>query len=583
MADIPSSQVSGFSKDIQSVFSNYNEFLQGNCHVFYKARRYGRWYVLKGLKEEFRGNALYEEWLYKEYSVGVSLDHPNVVRVESFEYDNVVGPCIVMEYLEGETLDKWLMHRQSTNDRRKVLNQLLDAVDHCHANNVYHQDLKPSNIMVCSDSNHVKLIDFGLSDGPQYAAFKHNSGTEGFAAPEQHDGKEVDQRADIYALGNLTKMILPHRYRRAIRKAMSVKPSRRQPTVDAFRRSLRSRWWIWVALSLVVVSLLVMAIIPSGRTYSVLLNSGQTVYFKVLQNFPHRKVKLVCPGQQTDPWPWSYDRLEGRMVIPENVVLNGLKYRIVEIDDNAFSGQFGLTEIVLPETIVRIGDAAFLACSGLKDELVIPRSLRSIGLDAFNDCSQLKSVLWQADSCDIEKSRERHNVFYRCSSLRQINVTPNVSHLPEALCCEADSLHIALISDGVIVIPKDFLAKSHLLDSIVFPNTLRVIEHGAFYECNFEEIRFPDAVEVISNYAFSYNNRLRHVVFGKSVRFIGNYAFADCKELESVTVRAAVPPEVQSTTFDGAPATTVLYVPAASLKDYSEHPVWGKFKKIVEI
>ena len=225
--DGPSGIVSGGSGITEPFFSSYEEIGHGTTHVLYKARRYGRWYVLKGLNKELQGNALYEEWLYKEYSIGVQFDHPNIVRIESLEDNVVAGKCIVMEYVEGETLDRWLQHNPSLSERKTVLSQLLDAVNHCHSRNLYHHDLKPSNILVTND-NRVKLIDFGLSDGPQYAVFKQATGTEGFAAPEQVKGDTADQRADIYALGRLIEMIVPHRYRRAVRMANQ---SRASPTV----------------------------------------------------------------------------------------------------------------------------------------------------------------------------------------------------------------------------------------------------------------------------------------------------------------------------------------------------------------
>ena len=104
--DGPSGLVSGGSGITEPFFSNYEEIARGSTHVLFRARRYGRWYVLKGISNELRGNALYEEWLYKEYSVGVSLDNPLLVRVESLEDDAVAGRCIVMEWIASMSDDK---------------------------------------------------------------------------------------------------------------------------------------------------------------------------------------------------------------------------------------------------------------------------------------------------------------------------------------------------------------------------------------------------------------------------------------------------------------------------------------------
>lgn len=110
--------VSGGSGITEAFFSAVEEICRGESHVLYRARRYGRWYVLKALREELRGNPIYEEWLYKEYSVGVSLDHPNIVRVESLEAVDPFGNCIVMEWVEGDPL--------GVRCTREVLDRLLD-------------------------------------------------------------------------------------------------------------------------------------------------------------------------------------------------------------------------------------------------------------------------------------------------------------------------------------------------------------------------------------------------------------------------------------------------------------------------
>lgn len=107
LSNAPSGIVSGGAGITEPFFSSYEEIGQSESHILWRARRFGRWYVLKGLREEFRGNPVYEEWLYKEYSIGVGLDSPYVVRVESLEDDAVAGRCIVMEWVDGKPLDKW--------------------------------------------------------------------------------------------------------------------------------------------------------------------------------------------------------------------------------------------------------------------------------------------------------------------------------------------------------------------------------------------------------------------------------------------------------------------------------------------
>ena len=581
ISDLPSGEVSGAAGLNESFFTNYTLIAQRSHHTFYKARRFGRWYVLKGLNEELRGNVFYEEWLLKEYSIGVRLDHPNVVRVESIETDAIAGKCIVMEYVEGDTLDRWLRRKPSLRERKNILNQLLDAVSHCHSRNVYHHDLKPSNIMVTDDLR-VKLIDFGLSDGPQYAAFKQCSGTENYAAPEQANGDVANHRADIYALGKLIGLILPHRYRKAVRKALNSNPDRRQQSVDELRHMLHNRWWRWVLIVLAIAGLLYLLIRPSQRIRSIRLDSGQTCYYRVLENFPHPRVEFTYPGTEATPWPDNIPPLSGKMVLPESIRLNGINYRVSSIRESAFESQYGLTEVILPKTVNTIKTCAFLSCCGLKDTLYIPQSLTYIYCGAFHDCASITTLIWQADSCSTNADwgavgHEYINSFYRCFSLRTVVMTENVRHLPQA-CFKNSFIKTAIFADGVEDLPSDLFAVCPMLDSIRWPATLRTIGHGAFYQTAFRTLRFPDATEVFSNYAFAYNPNIRRIEFGSKVKYIGIHTFSGCTQLKEVTIHAPVPPQVQPTSFEHMPSTAILRVPKESVDAYQADKVWSQFR-----
>ena len=592
--DSPSGLVSGGSGNTEPFFSNQEELARGNYHVLVRARRYGRWHVLKALREELRGQPLYEEWLYKEYSVGVSLDHPNIVRVESLEEVEGLGNCIVMEWVEGEPLGgpgrrqpvREGLHTASLRyNRRHVLEQLMDAVEYCHLHGIYHHDLKPSNILITTDGR-VKLIDFGLSDGPQYAAFKQAAGSNGFAAPEQMANQAADHRADIYALGRIIHLLFPHRYRLAVRLATRHDADRRPQSVDALRKRMIPTWPVWLLAGLVLVLLVLLAIRPSPKRFPVELASGQTVWMRELSRLPRRTVEVVPPSSNTlKPWPDDIDKPEGDMVIPSTVHRFGLAWQVEAIADNAFKYNALLTSVRFPDSLHSIGTDAFVGCIGLRDTLVIPSGLQHIGLMAFNDCASLPAVVWQARNCQglTQDTILKYSYFFRCMALSSIIIDTGVESLPVDFASNVAGLERIVFRGSTHTAVVNLAAKNHQLRQLVLPQQMREIGHGAFYETGIDTLVLPDSLEIIGDYAFAYCDSLRVVTMGTNVHSVGNYSFTECHQLQLMTVRAAEPPDAKSTAFFQLPPSAVLRVPAAAVEKYRRHPVWGQFRSIEAI
>lgn len=150
-------------------FSDFTPIPCKGFNLLCKAKRYGRWWVLKGLKEQYRQDENYKNLLHKEFDILISLQHPNIVSAYSMEEIPEMGTCIVMEWIDGITLEHWSGRKP---EGEGIFLQLLDAVHYIHAKQIVHRDLKPSNIIITHNGNHVKLIDFGLSDTDDFAILK---------------------------------------------------------------------------------------------------------------------------------------------------------------------------------------------------------------------------------------------------------------------------------------------------------------------------------------------------------------------------------------------------------------------------
>ena len=190
---------------ITNQFSNFSLYRTTTLNRLVKAQRYGQWWLLKCLRKEVEDQPLYQEMLRKEFEVMIQLQHPNIVRTYSMERVEPYGMCIVMEWVEGETLEDFLSKQGDRQARIKIIKEIVDAIGYMHQKDVVHQDLKPENILVTSACSSVRLIDFGLADAGSFSVLKKAGGTRGYVSPEQRNGEALDTRNDIYSFGVILK------------------------------------------------------------------------------------------------------------------------------------------------------------------------------------------------------------------------------------------------------------------------------------------------------------------------------------------------------------------------------------------
>lgn len=157
-----------------------------------------RWAAIKILHQDDMA-----ERFRNEASIQSSVNHPNIVRL--YEFKRVAKrDCIVMEYVEGETLDVLLRRKGklSADEVRNIISQLASALAYLHKNHIIHRDIKPQNIKIQPDGK-VKMLDFGIAKNklsPKLTQVGFVVGTMEYLAPEQLANKP-ELKSDIWALG----------------------------------------------------------------------------------------------------------------------------------------------------------------------------------------------------------------------------------------------------------------------------------------------------------------------------------------------------------------------------------------------
>ena len=216
---------------------------EAGFNVLYKVRKGGRFFVYKALKKNLVGVRMYEDLLKKDFDIGFSMQHPNICQYYGYINAPGIGNCIVMEWVDGITLQEFLQspgrRKASSSVADRIVCEICSALDYMHRKQIVHRDLKPENIMLTYNGMNVKVIDFGLSDADSYAILKAPAGTMVYASPELLAGEQVDGRSDLWSLGVILGE-LGCRYSSIARKCLKRNPDERCQYADEVISAVRS-------------------------------------------------------------------------------------------------------------------------------------------------------------------------------------------------------------------------------------------------------------------------------------------------------------------------------------------------------
>lgn len=191
------------------------------------------------------------------------------------------------------------------------------------------------------------------------------------------------------------------------------------------------------------------------------------------------------------------------------------------LSDEAFKDFYNLQNLVLPQSLTKIGYMAVAGCKNLQS-ISIPASVEEIDQGAFEDCRSLQTITFEG-SAPSSVSGKRFATATSGSQLRKIG--------------------------------NWAFYNAHQLQNLVLPEGVEEIGDAAFYGCTY----------------------LENLTLPSSVQSIGDNCFALCSKLQDITVEASTPPTIQAKTFFDVKRSIPVYVPAGSETNYTNDMYWSEF------
>lgn len=193
---------------IDGKYEILKEIGHGGMSTVYLAmdKRLNKQWAVKEIRKKGSGkkDEIVVNSLLAEANLMKRLDHPALPRIVDI-IDNGITIYVVMDYIEGESLDKILSEYGAQPEERVVewAKQLCDALSYLHSQKppIIYRDMKPANVMLRPEGN-IKIIDFGIAREYKEQNLSDTTvlGTKGYAPPEQYSG-QTDPRSDLFALG----------------------------------------------------------------------------------------------------------------------------------------------------------------------------------------------------------------------------------------------------------------------------------------------------------------------------------------------------------------------------------------------
>lgn len=338
----------------------------------------------------------------------------------------------------------------------------------------------------------------------------------------------------------------------------------------------------------------------AAQSFGAVNGNGDTIMYNIISNTSPFEVEVTQRGT-------NGEKYVGAISIPPSVVYNSTTYSVTKIGDYVFYDNNGLTSISIPNSIVNIGQSAFVGCfslstinidssnpaftsednfvySKLKDTLffcpttktgsiIIPNTVKSIGYGAFYYCNSITSITIPSSVKSIG-----YVAFEGCSSLSAITLPNSITSMGNNTFWGCTSLVSITLSDSLTTIPWSCFADCSSLQSITIPNSVTNIEARAFWGCtSLSSLIIPNSVTSIGGDAFWSCTALTSITIPSSVTSIGYFVFG-YSGIQNIIFKSNSP--IIEGWYLGLDNNDNIFVPCGQKHAYRSATGWGDFSNI---
>ncbi len=491
--------------------------------------------------------------------------------------DDTEFPVLLMDWVEGETLDKYIKnHINEPACLNLLVGRFCMFADWLLKQPFAHGDLKPDNIIVKDDGSLV-IVDYDGMYVPKMRGQKARElGSPDFRHPQRTED-DFDEHIDDFAIVMLLLTIRAIALNPNILEDCNAKDCVLLHTQDytnlaqsAVNQKLQeligdSDFARLYAVFVVVLAEKIMDDVfrPLFASFAILNTTDDFV-----ENLSTEVTDEDIKEGVEDRYGIIYSQDGLRLLKCTNKLIK--KYTVKKgtlyLCNEAFKECSYLQSINIPDSVIMIGDSAFINCASLRN-ILIPNSINKIGEYSFYGCNKLRNITLPYGITRIEQ-----RTFYNCKSLQSFSIPNSVISIGKYAFAECETLQMITIPDSVTTIGVGFITGSgvntvichshyyYVLNDALYsnegkclhsyfgslrrfeiPKNVTQISDSAFEECDsLQIVNVPEGITNIGNRAFCNCTSLRNIIIPNGVKSIGDYTFCGCLSLQNVSIPNSV-------------------------------------------